>query len=51
MNKDCIEEEIWVRAWVAVAQSSNCNNIKVPERWADSCLDAFRGRFNKEGEE
>lgn len=50
MNKDCIEEEIWIRAWVAVASASNCTNPASPRNWADGCLNAFRERFNKEEE-
>lgn len=38
-------EEIWLRAWIAVAQSSNSTAPATATSWADDCLAKFRARF------
>lgn len=40
--------QVWVEAWVRVAQSDSCIDIKTPTNYADECLRQFEIRF-KEG--
>jgi hypothetical protein len=47
MTQKITEEEVWLRAWVAVAASSNCVSKDSADRWADHCLEQFKKRFGK----
>jgi len=40
--------DIWARAAIAVAGSSNCSNIDTPMKWADRILAAFDEKFNNQ---
>lgn len=44
-NKLTREEEIWIRAWMAVASASDCKESSVPGIWADNCLRKFKETF------
>lgn len=48
-NKDGTihREQVWLSAWIAVATSSNCSDIKIANVWADKCLMEFDVRFPK----
>ncbi len=37
--------EVWVAAWTATAQASNCSSSNVATRWADECLKQYDDRF------
>ncbi len=39
------EQEVWMRSWCAVARAESCKTSDVANRWANSCLDAFRTKF------
>jgi hypothetical protein len=38
-------EEIWIRAWTAVAGASNSVNKSSAVSWADDCLKNYDARF------
>lgn len=38
-------EEVWHRAWIALAAGFNVREHQVATRWADACLAAFDERF------
>lgn len=46
-NKDdmSVRQAVWLRAWIAIAASSNCTRKDVPSGWADECLEQFDKRF------
>jgi len=39
------EKEVWLAAWLTVAQCENTTSKDSPEKWADACLTAFRKKF------
>jgi hypothetical protein len=39
------DEEVWVKAWTAVANSNSCMSSDTARNWADKCLKSFRERF------
>lgn len=43
-------EEVWLRAWVALAGAFNVREHSVATRWADACLKAFDERFEPTGD-
>ncbi len=38
-------KQIWVEAWVRVAQASNCVLLTSPTTYADECLKQYKSRF------
>lgn len=40
-----VREEVWMRAYVACASSSNVTTNSIPIQWADGALKAFDERF------
>lgn len=38
-------EEVWLRAWTAVAKSEAFGSTEMTTRWADDCLTEFDKRF------
>jgi len=48
-NSISIEEkkDVWLRAWVATASSSNTSKSSTPTYWADICLEEYLQRFDK----
>jgi hypothetical protein len=42
-------EEVWMKAWCAVANASNCATSESARNWADKCLIEFDKRFGKKG--
>ena len=49
MNKDheSQRKELWINAWVAVANSNSSYRIGVPTEWADRALSDFDDRFKE----
>jgi hypothetical protein len=41
------DEDVWLRTWVAYAQSSNSTESRLATEWADRCLTDFKERFRK----
>lgn len=39
-------EEVWLKAWCAVANAWNCQDYGAANRWADSCLKSFEELFH-----
>ncbi len=39
-------EEVWIRAWCAVAADSACRRPDVAAGWADQCVEAFDENFS-----
>ena len=39
-------EEVWIRAWCAVASTEACTTREQATRWDDACLNAFDQVFN-----
>jgi hypothetical protein len=44
-------EEVWLRAWVAVANTDDMRTAAGATTWADACLEDFEKRFKLENEE
>jgi len=42
------EEDVWLKAWMAVAAAENCIDIALPEKWADACVKAFNLRYRRQ---
>ena len=38
-------DEVWLKAWCAVASAWNSENSSVCDSWADKCLKAYDDRF------
>jgi len=39
-------EKVWLDAWCSVARASNSTSTDSAKNWADSCLKAFKERFD-----
>ena len=40
-------QEVWLRAWCAVAGAWNCQSADAATRWADAALKEYERRFAK----
>lgn len=40
-------QEVWMKAWTATAQASDCKAPDVATVWADECLKRFDERFKE----
>lgn len=43
------EGEVWLAAWLAVANASNSTSTARTTEWADRCVDGYATRFNTKG--
>lgn len=48
LNRRC--QEVWIRAWVAVAAIPECEDATIPGVWADQCVKEFKERFKDDQE-
>lgn len=48
MNPLTPEQEVWLRAWCAVASSAACRQPSIAAGWATKCLEAYRKQFPPE---
>lgn len=49
-NKDVSiaeKKEVWLKAWMTIAASSNITKPSTAEHWADECLKCYLMRFDK----
>lgn len=47
MNNDyeITRQNVWLKAWCAVASSQSCEYYEIATDWADKCLEDFDKRF------
>lgn len=41
-----VDQQVWLSAWVAVANTVNCTSKEIPAIWADECLTKFKLKFD-----
>jgi hypothetical protein len=41
-------QEVWVRAWVAVASTESSNRPEMCSAWADKCVEDFKKKFGED---
>ena len=49
-NKQKVFQDVWIKAWCDVARSDNCTSMDSPTKWADTCLEDFKKRFEQDME-
>lgn len=40
------DQTVWLQAWLNTARADNCTSTDAATRWADTCLKAFKERFD-----
>ncbi len=46
-SNEAILQDVWVKAWCAVANTENCTNYSSATVWANECHNAFKKNFIK----